>query len=146
MPRPYAIVSLWEFRVPQNNMDTSKSRRWFCLETYGVDQDGYACTPSKFASKDRHSFDNFMFKEPTKEEEEKFIDREPIMGRAVTTWTMESGVSLAAFHPPEWTSWLSVQFIEELRKLSNWCSFLEDGYTLWAGTARHAEKIFFGVK
>jgi hypothetical protein len=64
------------------------------------------------------------------------------MGRAVTAWNIESGVSLIDLNPVEWADFLSIGFIEELRKLSNWTTFLEGGHTLYLGTAREAAKLF----
>jgi hypothetical protein len=43
-------------------------------------------------------------------------------------------------NPPENVCWIALDFWRKLKELPDWFSFLEDGYTLYAGTAREVEK------
>lgn len=153
--RPYAVICLWEY-VPKNKDKPRIERRWKLVEAYGIDQDGYACTPSKYASNDRHSHHEFMnakvwcSKEtdtwsespPPSENDAYDYDWRPRMGRAVTVWNMVGGTSLVDLHPPEWTEWLSSQFYSELKTIPNWHALLEGGYTLYSGTANEVNKLW----
>jgi hypothetical protein len=153
--RPYAVICLWEYTPPKKKNEPYK-KLWKLVECYGVDQDGYACTESKHASGDRHSYDQWMSRKCWYDEKTKKLvytcpadqdagdyDWDSIMGRAVTVWSVESGVRLARLNPPEWVPWLGSSFTEELAKLKHWFSFLEDGHTLYLGTARAAEKMLW---
>ena len=78
--------------------------------------------------------------------DEDDADRDVIPGRVVTGWSTESGPWLAAFNPPSYSPndlygplWLSQDFSEQLKKLKNWDSIIQDGYTLRFGTARAVE-------
>jgi len=68
-------------------------------------------------------------------------DWRPIMGRAVTLWTIEHGVGLLDIHPPDdFPVWLSSSFYEELCKLPNWMNLLQQGHCLYFGTTKEALK------
>ncbi len=145
--KPDAFICLWEY-VPKKTI-VDHRQRWRLVECYGVDDSGYAVTPNIHASNDRYSYMQFMNRkcwyDPKKKKEVFEIPEgvdpsdhqwSPIMGRAVTTWDMASGVTLAELHPPEWVEWLSIQFVSELKKLSNWHVFIEKGYDLYLGTVK----------
>jgi hypothetical protein len=106
---------------------------WKLVECFGVDDNGYAATPSARAGSGRHSYDSWVYR-PVGDPEAP--DYDPIMGRAVTVWEPAGGVRLAVLHPPEWVPWLGVEFYDGLRKLPNWFAFLEGGGTLYRETAR----------
>ena len=144
--KPFAILCLWEYD------GTNERKPWKFVEVYGVDQDGYACTKSQHASGDRHSYLKWMHKKiwydkATKQWSDTVIgdeddnDWKPIPGRAVTVWTTEGGVRLAALNPPSQIPWLSESFCEELIKNHSWYSLLQDGHTLYMGTARRVEDL-----
>lgn len=137
MRKPNAVICLWKW------IGTGRSKvyenKWELVESYGTDDDGYCITPSKHAVNERHTWIGWTHKKKGDDWEQS------IMGRAVTVWNIESGVGLIELHPAEWADLLSISFVEELRKLSNWASFLEGGHTLYLGTAREAEK-FMGIE
>lgn len=145
-PRPFAVYCLWEYDA------TAERKPWKFVEAYGVDQDGYACTESKHASGDRHSYSEWMnqkiwYNEKTKEWSDTKVgdeddhDWRPIAGRVVTVWTTEGGVGLAAFNPPSELAWLSDQFATQLVKQRKWYELLSEGYALYMGTARKVEDL-----
>lgn len=140
---PHGVICYWEYKPSEKK---GMSRIWHLVEAYPIDMDGYPLVQVKNTGKinSRQEWDNWMnTQEP---DDEGYGDYVPIMGRAVTVWTVEGGVHLLDLHPPEWVPWLSITFIEELKKLSNWSQFLECGYDLYLGTARAAEKIIFNEK
>lgn len=128
MNRIKGVISYWEY----------KESKWVLVESYPIDDDGYSLVPtSTGGGKDRHEWNKWLF---AKDDEEDESDPIPIMGRAVTVWSM-AGVGLMGFNPPEWTKWISSEFYSELKKIPNWWKFLQDGYTLYLGTMDAAEKI-----
>ncbi len=141
----HAIVCYWKW-VPGKRGD--HRRQWELVEAYGVDDDGYPLvkpqnTPGKG---DRQEWDHWMNKWVVpKGSEYDDGEWEPIMGRAVTLWSVTGGVRLMDFHPPKWVEWLSVGWLEEVRKLPNWAAFFESGYELYLGTERAVRKLLFPV-
>jgi len=153
MSRLSGVVCYWEF-VSTN----SKDGHWRLAESYGIDRDGYCLTrPSTGGHVDGHLYwlNDIVYhhegKWRTEQElngiekhgvEKHELDRDlrPIMGRAVTIWDMQHGTKLLDLHPPEWASWLSVDFCKELCKLPNWHSLLRRGVDLYWGTTQEAEK------
>lgn len=129
----YGVICYWEYDSKKHK--TKPSQGWQLKETFPVDMDGYPLVTPSTGGGDRHEWDKWLY---TRDEDD--YDADPIMGRAVTLWCM-CGVSLMGFNPPEYCKWLSVQFYEELRKLSNWHSFLEDGHSLYLGTQEAARKV-----
>lgn len=164
--RPSAVICLWEVdetlltRDKDGFFPDSFGKLWKLVETYGVDSDGYAATPSKHASNDRHSYQPWLSRKcwydrtankvvyecpPTQDVHD--CDWENIPGRVVTGWTMESGVFLAGFNPPGGHHrWLGLDFFKVLKQSELWTSFITDGHTLFLGTARAAEKTMFKPK
>lgn len=140
----HGVVCYWEW-IPGKR--EAYVKRWKLVEAYGIDMDGYPLTTPKNSPgrSDRQEWDNWMNERyvPKGNDEEDY-DMRPIMGRAVTFWSVEGGVSLGDIHPPKWIDMLSIQFVSELKKTKNWHAMLEDGHTLYLGTARAAEKILFG--
>lgn len=134
--RPDAVVCFWEWCKTKDSRET-----WKLVETYGMDQDGYAMTPSVHASKDRHSYNGWMLKYP--DDDDSYAEPEPIMGRAVTCWDIESGVSLVRIHPPKWIPFLSCGFYEQIIKKNAWLNLIEGSHELLFGTARAAEDLMF---
>lgn len=122
----YGVVCYWEH---------DPKAGWQFKESFPVDSDGYCLTTPSTGGGDCHEWDKWLF---TRDEDDYNAD--PIMGRAVTLWCM-CGVSLVGLNPPEWCKWLSVGFTEELKKLPNWYSYLQDGYSLYLGTQDHARKV-----
>lgn len=131
--KPHCVICLWKWI----GTDRRKvyENKWELVESYGTDDDGYCITPSKYAVNERQTWIGWANKRDDND------DWQPIMGRAVTAWDIESGVGLIDLNPVEWADFLSIGFIEELRKLSNWATFLEGGHTLYLGTAREAAKF-----
>jgi hypothetical protein len=163
--RPYAYICLWEYvPPPEKRKDDIGKKRWKLIECYGVDDCGYACTESKHASGDRHSYDKWstcrvwwdeknekiLYSPPegvvVGDDDEDDEDRDCRPGTAVTIWSFEGGTHLAVFNPPNRVPWLNPMFSDELKKLKNWYTFLEDGYTLYAGTARAVERMLWPKK
>ena len=151
--RLHGIVCYWEYRDGKHRDE----RSWHLVESFPIDDDGHChclTTPST-GGDDRqewHKWTNstvYRKKDgtiTTKDDEEMYYDDyEPIMGRAVTIWTMQHGTSLLDLHPPgeDFPKWLSASFYEELCKLQNWATLLERGYDLYFGTTREAEKYLF---
>ena len=59
--KPSAFFCLWEYVPPdKDKAGWHHAKIWNLVECYGVDMDGYACTESKYASDDRHSYDNWI--------------------------------------------------------------------------------------
>jgi len=135
------VICLWEWDAKAEQFHD----QWVLLESYVIDMDGYpVCDisdintfPQNIRNQNRQfaqvSWENFLFQEVGD-------DSVPIMGRATTVWDVEYGVRLLGLHPPEWSNWLSINFIDELKKLKNWSAFLEGGHTLHLGTAREVGK------
>lgn len=61
-------------------------------------------------------------------------------GRAITIWSLRSGVGLVRLVPPEYPKWLSVSFYEELCKHREWALLLEDGFHLRSETVKEATR------
>jgi hypothetical protein len=161
--RPYAVICLWEYVPPDRKKAGWRDARiWKLVEAFGVDDNGYCCTESKHASSGRHSYEDWISRDVWYDKATKTVhttcpegmdeddaDRDSIPGRVVTGWGVESGVWLAAFNPPGdkkdlyGPPWLSIEFASELKKLSNWFRFIQDGGTLYFGTARAAEKLLW---
>ncbi len=158
--RPHAVLCLWEVirdllvKNDKGFYNDSTGRMWRLVETYGVDQDGYACTESKHASGDRHSYQEWMNRKCWYDKAQKKVvyecpqgqdeddsEWEPIPGRVVTGWSIESGVFLAAFSPPGDNPWLGTDFLKVIKKSDRWVQFIQDGHTLYLGTARAVEKL-----
>jgi len=135
---PTLVYCFWRF-------DATKPRHkvWDLVEVIGGDSDGYLLSkPQHFEVHDhRHPWMDWMQGRPDDEEAPEEA-RVSLMGRAVTVWSVERGVTLLAFNPPAWVDWLARTFYEELKKLPNWYSLLEGGHTLWAGSAREVERSF----
>lgn len=164
MNRPHAIFCLWEVirdllvKNDEGFYNDSYGKLWRLVETYGVDQDGYAIGQTKHASGGRHSFQDWMnrkcwYDKATKKvvyecpegQDEDDNDWEGITGRVVTGWSMESGVFLAAFNPPGEHRWLGMDFLKVVQTSDRWAQFIHDGHTLYLGTARAAEKLLWPV-
>lgn len=162
-PRPHAFFCLWEYVPPNKKKDGWRDARiWKLVECYGVDDTGYACTESKHASDNRYSYNDWISRKVWYDKKTKVLhttcpagmdeddcDRDSTPGRVVTGWSVDGGTWLAAFVAPSDEGdiygpvWLSMHFAEELKKLKNWYSFIQDGYTLYMGTARAVEKILW---
>ncbi len=68
----------------------------------------------------------------------------PHMGRALTMWSRDHGVSLMDINPPdEFPKWLSSSFYEAMCKLDNWALLLQNGSDLWFGTLEEVESRIF---
>ena len=131
------VVCYWEYQE-------SKERRelWKLVESFPVDMDGYPLIKTS-TGRDNDCDMLWLNTKIHPYHGSEDYEWEPIMGRAVTAWWLESGVQVRDLHPPAWVSWLSVSFIEELKKLPNWWQFLECGHDLYLGTARAAQEIIF---
>lgn len=109
---PHGVVCLWEW-------DDAKIG-WRLHESYEVDMDGH---PKMRKDTEAHDWVGV------------------VAGRAVTHWSMLSGVSLHIFDPPHHVLWVSDQFVKELTKLPNWHDLLADGHGLLFGTMNAAQRI-----
>lgn len=135
------IICYWRYTKPK----TQFGKHWKLAESFPIDDDGRPLITPSTGGGDRVEWDKWTNKKvyANKEaKEEDDYDWKPIMGRAVTICTLESGVRLLAIHPPEWVSWLSNSFYEELCKSDNWIKLLENGYELYLGTVGEARKHF----
>ena len=139
------VMCYWEYVAPKPDEDKTIVRLWHLRHVVPHDDDGYP-VGSKLpdfitkCSDHRHVWTCWMNTD-NPDEDGYDDDRESIMGRAVTAWSIEDGVSLVDLHPPEWVDWLAPGFIEELRKNRNWSQIIEGGHNLYLGTARAVEKI-----
>ncbi len=139
MTNPYSIMCFWKYKKPKDELAPHK-RLWTLVDTVKLDDDcRFINKPTAFIPADsRNPWDGWMNKKLTSG------DRAPILGRAITRWCIDDGAHLVDFHPPEFVPWLSTMFVTELKKLANWCSFLEDGNTLFLGTCTAAADVIFG--
>lgn len=119
------IICYWEYK-----------KEYILVESFLVDEDLYPLTKPSAGGEDRHEWFKW-----TNTKYGSF-ESKSIMGRAVTCFTIRSGVRLLDFNPPEWCSWLSSTFYDDLLKLSNWSSLINCGYNLSRGTQEEAEKYF----
>lgn len=99
---------------------------WKLHSAYFTDNDGHPIL------KESLHYNNFTFRENKGH-------NIAIPGRAVTVWTILTGVTLHTFHPPTECLWLAGTY--ELKKLPNWYSFIEGGHTLYLGTSRKVEEL-----
>jgi len=142
----HGIICYWEYG-PAN-------QTWFLVESFPINDDGYCMTKPSTGGGDREEWLKWMNSKVYYKDgkwvdadqmnmdmdDYEYDDWKPIMGRAVTIWTMQHGTALLDIHPPEFPRWLSASFYEELRKLPNWASLLEKGYDLYFGTTNEVEK------
>ena len=119
-----AVVCYWEFS------DQAMSGCWKLMESFGIDYDGRPVTTPSTGGGDRCEWNKWL----------EDANQEPIMGRAVTIWNVQSGVRLSGFYPPVFVAWLPASFYEEVCKNQNWMKIIDGSYTMWFGTAREAEK------
>jgi hypothetical protein len=133
---PFGVVCLWQYKEPTNDFD----KCWEMVEFYHIDGDGYAITETKNIKTDnRVSWSEWINSKTI--HDDGWEEYGSIKGRAVTLWTVESGVRLAEFNPPDYPKWLSSDCYEAIKKLPNWHSFIQDGYRMYGGTARIVENI-----
>jgi hypothetical protein len=125
-----SIICLWSLAY-----DDKKWLVWTLAEAYRVDDDGL---PLMKADTDEHDW----LHEPVSRERCS-EGCECILGRAVTSWTIESGVRLRAFNPPDWVGWLTPWFYKTLCKDSRWMD-IEGAGKAWMETAAQAEKLNWG--
>lgn len=135
MSKAHGVICYWKF-VPKKRPYEDK---WELVESYACDDDGYPIYTPKNTSGggDRHEFMKWL---QTSSRANDDFDPEPIMGRAVTLWTVDGGVQLLGFNPPQWIDWLSPSFYEKIRENGLWRTLLEGAGTLWLGTGREADK------
>ena len=133
------VMCYWEY--DQNFRDSLK-----LMESFPTDADGQPTvkTSTSRGNRDRLAADwlYWMYK-PIDGSLVSADALKPIMGRAITVWSIESGVKLLRLHPPEWSKWLSTSFYDRLCKMPDWANLLNNGYILDIGTARAAEKIIY---
>lgn len=148
--RPNGVMCYWEYERPLSDEvggPRQRQRLWKLVESFGIDTDGYPLEPTSTSeySDGRHQWMGWLNKEVPlgDDEDEEDTDNEPIMGRAVTVWSVESGVGLLDMNLPEFVPWLAIDFIKQIKERNDWHRFLECGYDLYLGTARAAEKIMF---
>jgi len=137
----HGIICYWRYVKTKNNYD----KQWVLAESFAIDLDGRPLTIPSTGGGDRVEWDKWMNKKVYANKEAKAeddYDWEPIMGRAVTICTLESGVRLLDIHPPEWSDWLSISFYEELCKSDKWVKMLERGFDMYLGTAKEARKYW----
>lgn len=138
------VVCYWTWVGPKK--PEAHARCWSMVEAYGITEDGgYTTTPST-GGNDRHDWENWLNQKKYLDKDKEDWDWEPLMGRCVTMWTWNSGVSLVGLHPIDWEPHLSISFVSELKKVPNWPAFLEHGHALYLDTARVAQMIVTGEK
>jgi hypothetical protein len=128
-----SVICYWHF-------DEKFQTTWRLAESFAIDDDGYCLTtPSTGGGGDPEWF-KWMF-------DVNGNDWIPKMSRAVTMWSMDSGVKLLNFHPPEFSSWTARGFFTRLCNMENWSELLQDGHYLYFGTITEAEKyVKFSVQ
>lgn len=121
------VICYWEYHDAKHRDE----RAWHLIESFPIDDDGHCLTTPSTGGGDRqewHKWTNnkvFRKKDGTitteDDPEMHYDDYEPIMGMAVTLWTMQSGTCLLDLHPPgeDFPKWLSGSFYEELCKMQN---------------------------
>jgi len=130
--QPNGIFCFWRWN--------EESQKYELAESFGVDMDGRPIANTKYASDDRDcTFDWMHNKTPLGEGDEEDYDVSDRMGRAVTSWDMESGVSLIRWTPPKWEKWMGHDFVKLMKQ--NFVSSLKDGHNLHSETAIQASKI-----
>lgn len=146
--KSHAYICLWEFEENAPNKSC-----WKFIECYGIDDDGYLCTESKYADTNKCSYNNWInrkiwyddeksYTECPKHLDEDDFDYENIPGRVVTIWTFSGGVDLLEFNSPVKNNILSIEFFEKLKTL-NWSVLVRDGYNLKHGTAKRVKDFIF---
>lgn len=160
--RPHGVICYWEFKPsPTQYRDDCE---WVLKESFAIDADGHCLTTPSTGGGDRqewhkwmneriYNYQNRWYTLPELEKElgpflndklpALFDDWREIMGRAVTLWTLESGVQLLDFHPLEWAKWMAVGAYDKLCKLTEWTSIIERGHDLYFGTANTARQYLF---
>lgn len=151
---PHAIYCLWEIDKTKTQHSETHGKLWKLTETYGVDQDGYPNTPTVHATGE-YSYTNWISKKcwygknrkphytcPKNRAEFDYDDIHDIPGRAVTVWTHETGIALVALNiPSDLPIWLSPFYKEALTSGRNWIQLIQDGNTLYTGTARATHQL-----
>ncbi len=130
------MVCLWE-------KDANTSRRyWRLVESYGVDDDGYAIerprhTEGNDSYDRRRPSDCFLFVG----DEDGNIETFP--GRLVTVFDFTTGPRLVGLNPPSRCDWQSNTDISNLLiNQQDWWQYLADGYWLREQTGIEARKLF----
>lgn len=75
---------------------------------------------------------------------EEDYDWDEIFGRMVTIWTIEHGIQLRHFSPPENTPWLTIDFGERLTRLPNWWEYVDGGGAILGRTTRVVQDLLLG--
>lgn len=136
------VICYWQYTPP--NRKSIFPELWELAESFPIDDDGYPLI--KTSTDDygsRRTWEGWMNKREEAADDEDYPDFIPIMGRAVTMWSFENGARLLDFHPPEFVPWLSIRFVEELKKSKRWADMLEDGTRLYLATIEAAKKYVF---
>jgi hypothetical protein len=96
--------------------------RWELAESWPGDGDGMALRSPSTGGRDRQEWSLWLGEK----------------GRAVTMWTVSSGVTLMGVRPDQPRGMLSQRFWDRLPDLPDWHEHLEDGFRLVAGTVNAA--------
>lgn len=127
------VLCFWEY-VP----NAEKFRpSWKLVESFAVNEYGHPLDIDRLKlhvkSNRRYAADSWLLKETDND------DHEPIMGRAVTYWSISSGVMLQGFNPPEWApKWISSRFYEAIKEN---LLLLDDGHYFIMATIEAARKV-----
>jgi len=105
------------------------------VKSYPVDIDGYSMEPRKEGEKGdgEAPWQNWLY-------DREDFERQPIMGRSVTSWSMGSGINLMGYNPPKWVSWISNTFYDQIKKDDLWVEMLKEGNVMYFGTLNEVSK------
>jgi hypothetical protein len=127
-----SVICYWS--VDSNN-------DWNLVKSYGVDCDGYSLEPRVEGEKGDGE-------QPWHRWLKNLVDGEiePIMGRAVTSWSMAGGINLVGYNPAERVSWLADDFYKKIKDNELWIEVLKDGSVLYFRTLNEASKYIKEAK
>lgn len=128
----HGIICLWQHRGY-----VKEGSPWEFVESFGVDDDGYACTHSVHATSDRNPCGGFVLKKVEGGDGDD-CDYESVPGRLITIWTPESGVELYDFNPPAGDTWISPEFVSHMPWKKDWLNVIEGGYAVSQASSQRA--------
>lgn len=120
--------------------EVNSKHDWKLVKSYPVDMDGYSMEPRKEGDK---GDGEALWQDWLYDQEDP--ERQPIMGRAVTSWSM-GGINLMGYNPPKWVSWLSNTFYDKIKKDNLWIEALKEGHGMYFATLNEASKYIKEVK
>src|SRR6516165_5285245 len=98
----HGVVCYWDYVAPPLEYDHNHCH-WRFVEAYPIDRDGYPLVAVQNTGQinSRQEWDNWLYivHKPENGDEDDY-EYEPVLGRAVTIWTMADGARLLKLNPP----------------------------------------------